>query len=342
MIKNKKYNSSKYLLPFVFIIIINLSFLYFIKYQNQSLSLSEFNLLKIGNIINLFFHFILILGAFIIFYYKSIQPDIKYLSALFIVNQLLLISVYVASKISLPFNDYYYLSQNGNRLFLGVMFTLYQFSFFVMMFYIWSNVFKIKNLLVIRSFLNAGWIMLFFLILSFVFIIAKENSFDESELKTGKNNVGVVLGAAVWSKNKPSPTLAARVDKAIDLLQRGKINSIYLTGGNAPGELAESEVAYNYIKKKNINVLNVFKETNTKSTNEQIQYIEANLLTKGKDKNIIVISDSYHLVRIVEISNFHNIKILVAPSNLPLSFEKALYFKVREALALVVFWFFAY
>ena len=75
---------------------------------------------------------------------------------------------------------------------------------------------------------------------------------------------------------------------------------------------------------------------------QQIQYIEANLLTKGKDKNIIVISDSYHLVRIVEISNFHNIKILVAPSNLPLSFEKALYFKVREALALVVFWFFAY
>lgn len=342
MIKNKKYNSNKYLLLFVFIIIINFAFLYFIKYQNQSLSLSEFNLLKIGNTINLFFHFILILGALIIFYNKSIQPDIKYLFPLFIVNQLLLISVYVASKISLPFDDYYYLSQNGNRLFIGVMFTLYQFSFFVMMFYIWSNVFKVKNLLVIRSFLNAGWIMLFFLVLSFVFIIAKENSFDESDLKPGENNVGIVLGAAVWSKNKPSPTLAARVDKAIDLLQRGKINSIYLTGGNAPGELAESEVAYNYIKKKNINVLNVFKETNTKSTNEQIQYIEANLLTKGKDINIIVISDSYHLVRIVEISNFHNIKIQVAPSNLPLSFEKALYFKVREALALVVFWFFAY
>ena len=342
MIKNKKYNSSKSLLLFILIILVSLTFLYFIKYQNQSLSLSEFSLLNIGNLINLFFHFTITLGVLIIYYSKSIQPDIKYLFPMLIISQFLLISVYVASKMSLPFDDLYYLSQSGNRLFIGILFSLYQFTFFVMMFYIWGNVFKLKNLLVIRSILNAGWIMLFFLVLSFVFIITKENSFEESDFKIGKNNSAVVLGAAVWSKNKPSPTLAARVDKAIDLLQRGKIDAIYLTGGNAPGELAESEVAYNYIKKKNKNVVNIFKETNTKSTNEQIQYIESNLLTNENNKNIIVISDSYHLVRIIEISNFHNIQIQVAPSDLPLSFEKALYFKVREALALVVFWFFAY
>lgn len=342
MIKNKKYNSGKYLLLFVLIIIIDLAFLYFIKYQNQSLSLSEFNLLNIGNIINLFFHFILIFGVLVIVFSKSIQPDLKYLLPLFFVNQFLLASVYGVSKVSLPFNDIYYLNQNGNRLFVGVLFTLYQFTFFVMMFYIWSNIIKVKNLLVIRSILNAGWLTFFFLLLSFVFIIAKENSFDDAEIKADKNNTAVVLGAAVWSKNKPSPTLAARVDKTIDLLQRGKINSIYLTGGNAPGELAESEVAFDYIKKKYKSVLNVFKETKTKSTNEQIQYIEANLLAKKNDRKIIVISDSYHLVRVIEISNFHNIKIQVASSDLPLSFEKAIYFKVREALALVVFWFFAY
>jgi vancomycin permeability regulator SanA len=284
----------------------------------------------------------LILGAFILFYSKSIQSDIKYLFPIFIVNQFLLIAVYVASKMSLPFDDFYYLSQNGNRLFIGALYTLYQFTFFVMMFYIWSNIFKVKNLLVLRSFLNAGWIMFFFLILSFVFIVAKENSFEESDIKLAKNNVAVVLGAAVWSKNLPSPTLAARVDKALDLLNRGKINAIYLTGGNAPGELAESEVAYNYIKSKIKNVTNVYKETKTKSTNEQIQYIKANLLTNNDKKNIVIISDSYHLIRVIEISNFHNITIEVAPSELPLSFEKALYFKIREALALVVFWFFAY
>ena len=302
MIKNKKYNSSKSLLLFILIILVSLSFLYFIKYQNQSLSLSEFSLLNIGNLINLFFHFTIILGVLIIYYSKSIQPDIKYLFPILIISQFLLISVYVASKMSLPFDDLYYLSQNGNRLFIGILFTLYQFTFFVMMFYIWGNVFKLNNLLEIRSILNAGWIMLFFLVLSFVFIITKENSFEESDFKIGKNNSAVVLGAAVWSKNKPSPTLAARVDKAIDLLQRGKIDAIYLTGGNAPGELAESEVAYNYIKKKNKNVVNIFKETNTKSTNEQIQYIESSLLANKNNKNIIVISDSYHLVRIIEIS----------------------------------------
>ncbi|MFN3478156.1 MAG: FAD-dependent oxidoreductase, partial [bacterium] len=62
----------------------------------------------------------------------------------------------------------------------------------------------------------------------------------------------VVLGAAVWSDNKPSPILAARVDKAIDLMKNFNVEKVYFTGSNAPGELSEAEVALNYLKSKNI------------------------------------------------------------------------------------------
>jgi len=341
MIKNKKYNSIKILLLFIFILITDLILLYYLKYRNQSISLSSFNIFTTGNILNLTFYFILIIGVIITFFNKSIVVEIKNLVIFFILNQFLLISLFTAVSVPLPFDHIYYLNQNGNKLFIGLLFTMFQFTFFVMLFYVWLNILKVKNLLLVRAMLNSGWMMLLFLIAAFVYIISKESTFDYPDTKS-KNYAGVVFGAAVWSQNKPSPTLAARVDKAIELLNRNLISSIYLTGGNAPGELAESEVAFNYLKTKLKDTSNIHIETETKSTNEQIQFIKSKLLPLKDQKKIIVISDSYHLVRIMEISKFHNIQINAVPSGLPLSLEKALYFKIREALALVVFWFFAY
>ena len=85
---------------------------------------------------------------------------------------------------------------------------------------------------------------------------------------------------------------------------------------------------------------NIILEKETTSTNEQIEYIREKLLLE-ENENVIVISDSYHLVRVLEISNFHNIKVQVVPSDLAHSFEQALYNNLRESLALTVFWFFA-
>jgi vancomycin permeability regulator SanA len=181
--------------------------------------------------------------------------------------------------------------------------------------------------------------MLMILIFVFVFVLKKENGIKDSVVKS-QNNIAVVLGAAVWSNNIPSPSLAGRVDKAALLYKQSKISKIYLTGGNAPGELSESEVALKYILAKGLNRSNIILEKETTSTNEQIEYIRNKLLLK-ENENVIVISDSYHLVRVLEISNFHNIKVQVVPSDLAQSFEQALYNNLRESLALTVFWFFA-
>ena len=69
--------------------------------------------------------------------------------------------------------------------------------------------------------------------------------------------------------------------------------------------------------------------------------ISKNKLLSYKNKNVVVISDNYHLVRVLEISNFHNLNVLVVPSDLDQSFEQALYNNLRESLALTVFWLFA-
>ncbi|MDT3696648.1 MAG: YdcF family protein [Ignavibacterium sp.] len=342
MNKSKSSNKQSSIWAFIFILIIDLAFLYYLKYRNQNISLSEFNILNFGNLLNLFTFLIIAIGLLIIKLKIKSLSNINYFWFSIMLLQVFLIISFLLYGYKLPFGKYYALGQSGNRLFVGFIYMLYQFLLFVFMFSVWLSINKTKNLIFIRAVINSAILFFAIIILSFVFIVVKENQFDEKLTKRKNDNIAVVLGAAVWSDNKPSPSLAARVDRALSLLDTGEVNSIYLTGSNAPGELAESEVAYQYIESKRKPTENIFIEKNTTSTNEQISFIKNYLLKKNKNKNIIIISDSYHLVRIIEISKFHNIKVQAVPSKLNLTFENALYFKFREALALVVFWFFAY
>lgn len=324
----------------ILIIILDLAFLYHIKYSNQNLTLGDLDIFNFGNLVNLFFAILLITGLLIVIIKKSILFSPKIFVSLFLINQFLLIIIYSLKYISLPFKEIYYLGQSGDELFTGVIFAFHTLTLLIIIFLIWLSIFNHKNILVLRAFVNSILTMLVILLLVFLFIIGRETGFKENSLKKDKNNIGVVLGAAVWSKNKPSPSLASRVDKALTLYEQNKISQIYLTGSNAPGELAESEVALKYIIAKGVEIPGIFIEKETTSTNEQIQYIKNNLI-ETPQKDVVVISDSYHLVRVMEIAKFHKIKIQVAASELSQSFEKAVYNKIREALALTMFWLYA-
>lgn len=338
--KNNKGKTSISLFLIILTIIIDLLFLYFVKYHNQKLSLSEFSLSSIGNVLNLFFAALIIIGILIDHFTQRTVVKTKAFITFFWLTQFFLIAAYISTILTLPFKAIYLFGQNGDRLFIALLFILYGFSNFVLLFIIWLTVIKTKNLILLRSLTNSVLLMLMILILVFLYILKREAGIENSHIINKTNNIGVVLGAAVWSNNKPSPSLSARVDKAMDLYQRKNISRIYLTGSNAPGELAESEVALAYIKASGKNIPDVFIEKKTTSTDEQIEFIKNELLT-DKQYNVFVISDGYHLVRILEIGKFQNINLKVVPSNLNQSFEKSIYNKVREALALTLFWFFA-
>jgi vancomycin permeability regulator SanA len=340
MVKNNKTKNSIFAALIILIIILDLAFLFFIKYHNQNLSLKDFNLRSFGNIANLLFTFLIILGLLIDHFLQRVMVKTKSFLIVFWLTQFFLIAAFISTIMSPLFKNIYFLGQNGNRLFIGSLFTLYNFFQFILVFMAWLIIIKTKNLILLRSMFDSILLMFFILIFVFFFILKKEAGLNDKNITRNADNIGVVLGAAVWSNNKPSPSLAARVDKAISLYEQKKISAIYLTGSNAPGELAESEVALNYIKSTGKNISNIYIETGTTSTNEQMEFIKNKLLV-GKPKNVIVISDRYHLVRVLEIGKFQNLNLKVAPTDLSLSFEKALYNKGREALALTVFWFFA-
>ena len=328
-----------YPLFFSVVLILQLIFLYYIKYLNQGLTLNEFSLYNIGNVFNLLI--ILCLIIVIIFYFKRKQKEITSLIILTFISSLALYTCYLLTLVKLPSLELYLLGQLGDKVIEAALFTLYKFILFVSISFIWLQVLHPDRMEFLRSLFNAVVMILFFLAITFIFILTRESSSDNWSLAKSDKNVAVVLGAAVWSDNQPSPSLSGRVDKGIQLYTNKFVGGILLTGSNAPGEMSEAEVALKYAKNKGMDMEKVRYESLTTSTSEQIKYIKKYLINDENINDVIVVSNAYHLLRIIEISKFFNINIKVAASTSYLNYKKKLYMQLRESIALIVFWSFA-
>lgn len=328
-------------LAVILIVIAQLVFLYFIKYSNQLITLSEFNFFSIGNIFNFFTSLIIILGIIVNSFKSKNQIPLARVILFTAILITILAAAYYSTLVQLPFKKIYVLGQNGNKLFVGLLFALYLFISFIFASYMWLGVLGRKNLLLTRSIVNSVLISFGLLLFTFYFVSASDPKIDEYEISKDENNVAIVLGAAVWSKNKPSPILAARVDKALQLLDSNLVSKIQFTGSNAPGELTEAEVAFRYAVSQDADSANLMIEKATTTTNEQIHFIRHKLLTKKNVERVIIVSDRFHLVRIEEMCKFNNIKVYAVPSDLKLSVQTDIYNRIRESVGLLFFWFFA-
>jgi len=336
MIKNKK-KLNTFLISFA--IIIQLLFLLFIKYSNQSLSIKEFSLTNLGNIFNVIISVILIAG--IVSYSKREVSDLKPLILFTLITFLALCLAYFSTLISFPGSDVYIVGQPGDKVLDAFMFTVYEFLLFSFISYVWLKVFGSDRLAFFRSLANGFFLLIFFLMITFLFIQTKGYNSNCWKISKNKNNTIVVLGAAVWSNNQPSPSLSSRVGKAVELFNDGYGSKIILTGSNAPGEMSEAEVAYKYALSKGIDKKCVEYETLTTSTIEQVHFIQRNLLQRSGIGDIIVVSDEYHLMRVLEVSKFFNARIKVAAAETNMDFQENIYRQLRESIALNIFWSFA-
>jgi vancomycin permeability regulator SanA len=153
-------------------------------------------------------------------------------------------------------------------------------------------------------------------------------------------DAGVILGAAVWSGDKPSPVLRERINKGYDLLAAGNAQFLVLTGGNAPHELPEAEVARRELLKRGADPTRIVTETNTSSTLEQILYIRDQLQKKQGWSSFIIISDQFHLKRALEICQFNDIDAIGVSSESPLGPQNLAVYHLRESGALILYWLF--
>jgi len=336
--KSEKY----YFLISSVLLLLQLTFLYIIKYINQGLPPGDFSFLKTGNIFNLLIYFGIVLGIYVSIKKKNSGVSGKTVFPLVILTWILLIIAFISTKIEIISGGIYIFSQPGDRVLTGILFLLFLLTLFYFLISLWNRLIGRNNPSVLKNIYSTVLMLILFLIFIFIYIDNVGYSSGKWALRKNKDNIAVVLGAAVWTGNVPSPTLSSRVDKAVELLKKGFVGKIVLTGGKAPGEMSESEVAYEYARAKGVDTSKIIIEKYTSSTTDQIKWIKKSLLTNEiSSGDIILVSDAYHLLRVIEISKFFNLDIKVAESVHKLSFKDKIYNKVRESIALFNFWNFA-
>lgn len=190
------------------------------------------------------------------------------------------------------------------------------------------------------TFLLGMGIMAAVLITVIVMVLTSPIGPQVDEVPRQQYDAGVILGAAVWSGNRPSPVLRQRVNRGYDLLNDGVVQFLVVTGGSAPSELPEAEVARRALIELGVDPSRIVMEAHTNSTVEQILYIRDQLKQKQRWNTFIIVSDQFHLKRALEICAFNGIKARGVSSESPLGPQNLVLYHVRESLALILYWMF--
>jgi len=333
-------NNSTILIYILTVSLLELILTFLIKYDLNLISIKDFNFFYIGNILPFSLEivlFIFVLGQLL--NKKTIL--ISHQVALFIVVTIsfgLLLSSYLVNKFGFNFPNEYIFNYPYSRVIPGAALII---SFFLKLFLITlllNLFFNSSFIIYIKSLLTTLFIVLIAFLTIFTF--TTKNGYSSANLKPSNQTIAVVLGAAVWN-DKPSTLFKGRIIKAEELIKKKRISNIQLTGSNAPGEISEAKAAYNFalslgIKKHFMNI-----EENTTTTTEQIKFIKNNVASFRKYSSIIIISDQFHLTRVLEICKFFDVKAIGVASDYTLTSEKLLYYRLRESIALLLFWLFA-
>lgn len=334
-------NNSTILIYLVIVSLLNLLLTFMIKYDLNALPINNFNPFYIGNLIPQILE-----GVFLLFVLgqmlnkKSFSLSQKMsLVLLMSISFVLLLSSYLAMKMGVKFPDDYLFSYPlkkvviGGALLLSLILKLFIITFLL-------NLFFNKGFVV---YLKSFFTTIFILIISFgsIFVLTTRSGYNGDNLKPSNSSIGVVLGAAVWNDDKPSPIFKGRIEKANELIRGKKISKIQLTGSNAPGELSEARTAYKYGLALGIKKHVMLLEEKTTTTTEQIKFIKKELSNNRDYTSIFIISDQFHLTRVLEICKFFEVKAVGIASDYNLNWEKLLYYRFRESVALLFFWLFA-
>lgn len=107
----------------------------------------------------------------------------------------------------------------------------------------------------------------------------------------------IVLGAAQYD-GRPSPVLKARLDHALDLVEKGYADRLILTGGVGVGDtVSEAEVGRRYAMRHGVQAERILIEGSGLSSEESMTAV-ARLLDGNDLRNAILVSDPFHMLRL--------------------------------------------
>ncbi len=338
----KLSGSHKILITTVVIAVLDLIFLYLFKYEYNNFSLSEFSLNKFGNQLNLFITALFVLPALFISPKKDVPGWV--INAVFYSSMVFFfidIFAFLLALSGVSFTNGYLFGYPFKKILIVALLGIGLIIKVYLIIILWKILLGKKSNIFISSALYTTVIIILVIILTYINNLFYQ-PLDSAGLENRKYDVAVVLGAAVWQKDKPSPIFKGRIEKAFELLRKGIVKNIQVTGGNAPGEMSEAKTAYNYLlKKHNIDKKLVFIEEETTTTSEQIRFIKRKLVEEKGLKNILIISDKFHLRRVLEMCDFFNTNAYGISSDYELNWKELFLYRFRDSIGVLIFWLFA-
>jgi vancomycin permeability regulator SanA len=115
----------------------------------------------------------------------------------------------------------------------------------------------------------------------------------------GSADMAVVLGNLVYSDGSLSPVLRGRVDRALELYQRGRVARIMVSGGMGeqgkdPGHYPEGLAMKQYLMARGVPSDRIFEDNHGENT-----YLTA--------KDFLPVADSLHVHSVIVVSSFYHI-----------------------------------
>ena len=184
---------------------------------------------------------------------------------------------------------------------------------------------KIIKLLII----GFGILLLIIMLINLYVIFSTKNQIlkDDNLKKLKDIDCVLILGAGIWGEN-PSPMLQDRLDVGIRLYNDNIVPKIIMSGDHGRKEYDEVNIMKNYAIDKGILSENIFMDHAGFSTYDSI-YRAKEIF---KAKNIIIVTQEYHLYRALYIANSLGIKAYGVSSD-PRKYRGQLYRELREILA---------
>lgn len=182
-------------------------------------------------------------------------------------------------------------------------------------------------------------LFLFFGVLSLMAITALNIYFYDRKNNVKKADAAIVLGAEVW-KDKPSPVFRERINHAINLYKRGKVDSIIFTGGiGEDKEIAEATVGKDYAMANGVEKSDILTETKSRSTLQNLKNAKKVASSSQQLSKFLIVSDPLHLKRAVSMAR--DLGMNAHPSATPTtryqSFKSKLKFLARETSAYLLY-----
>lgn len=124
----------------------------------------------------------------------------------------------------------------------------------------------------------------------------------------------LVMGTAQYD-GRPSPTLQARLDHALQLYHEHYAPVIVLTGGKAPGDVySEAQAGYDYLLDKGVPDTALIMVPDGRTSYTSLEYA-SKVLIAHSDRKVLMVSDAFHEFRIKHMASDLGLKPLASPTH---------------------------